>query len=76
MLITINEKEILKTPNDTELGSLIREKWFEAKRSIENDHCVICNKTSPYKINEHIDSRIGYVEGGGQSCFQPSICSK
>lgn len=74
MLITIHEKEIMKTPNDAELGSLIREKWFDAKKTLENDRCVICGKISPYKISQHIDTRIGYVEGAGQGCFQPSKC--
>lgn len=40
------------------------------------DKCVICGKESPYNKNTHIDLRIGYVEGGGQGCFQPNICDK
>lgn len=74
MLITINEKEIQQTPNDAELGSLVREKWFDAKKYLEYDSCVICGKISPYKTTQHIDTRIGYVEGAGQGCFQPSRC--
>lgn len=40
------------------------------------DKCVICGITSPYKTTTHIDHRIGYIEGGGQGCFQPNICEK
>jgi hypothetical protein len=38
------------------------------------DKCVICGKESPYTISTHIDLREGYVEGGGQGCFQPNKC--
>lgn len=33
------------------------------------DKCVICNADSPYQQDEHIDFRIGYVEGCGQLCL-------
>lgn len=39
------------------------------------DKCVVCGKVSPYKTTTNIDLRIGYVEGGGQGCFQPSSCN-
>lgn len=39
------------------------------------DKCVICGKDTPYRFNDHIDTRIGYVEGAGQGCFQPTMCS-
>ena len=42
----------------------------------EKDKCVICGKETPYTRNTHIDMRIGYVEGGGQGCFQPNQCDK
>jgi hypothetical protein len=42
----------------------------------EKDKCVICGKESPYTRSTHIDMRIGYVEGGGQGCFQPNKCDK
>lgn len=38
------------------------------------DVCGICGLRSPYTIYHHIDYRVGYVEGGGQGCFQPQIC--
>lgn len=38
------------------------------------DKCVICGQNTPYKIGKHINERVGYVEGVGQSCFQPKIC--
>ena len=40
------------------------------------DKCVICGKETPYLVSTPIDYRIGYVEGGGQGCFQPNICDK
>lgn len=42
----------------------------------EYDKCVICGKETPYLISTHIDLRRGYVEGGGQGCFQPTQCEK
>ena len=49
---------------------------LKAEMSDEKDKCVICGKESPYSRNTHIDLRIGYVEGGGQGCFQPNNCDK
>ncbi len=76
MIITISEKEIKNHPNDSELGALIREKYFEITSKVAKDDtydkCVICGKVSPYKFSQHIDTRIGYIEGAGQGCFQPS----
>lgn len=40
----------------------------------QKDKCVLCGKESPYNITTHIDLRIGYIEGGGQGCFQPKKC--
>ena len=40
------------------------------------DKCVICGKESPYLKSTHIDMRVGYVEGGGQGCFQPNNCDR
>jgi len=40
------------------------------------DKCVICGKETPYTMSTHIDLREGYVEGGGQGCFQPNKCDK
>ena len=45
-------------------------------RQNEYDKCVICGKESPYTMSTHIDLREGYVEGGGQGCFQPNTCNK
>jgi hypothetical protein len=40
------------------------------------DKCVICGKETPYLRSTHIDLRTGYVEGGGQGCYQPNECNK
>lgn len=45
-------------------------------RPDEHDKCVICGKETPYLKSTHIDYRIGYVEGGGQGCYQPNVCEK
>ena len=49
---------------------------LKQEMNVEYDTCVICGKTSPYTRSTHIDQRIGYVEGGGQGCFQPNQCDK
>lgn len=106
--ITLTEKEILETPNDSDLGGLVRnrlwkEKEYDSLREYDDekfiiiadetglvkgihipkkneytengyDKCVVCGKVSPYTTQTHIDMRVGYVEGGGQGCFQPSNC--
>jgi hypothetical protein len=40
------------------------------------EKCVICGKDTPYRFNDHIDIRLGYVEGSGQGCYQPTVCEK
>ena len=32
------------------------------------DRCVVCDCETPFDINEHIDFRLGYIEGVGQLC--------
>lgn len=48
----------------------------EDSSQLEYDKCVLCGKESPYLRSTHIDLREGYVEGGGQGCFQPNVCGK
>ena len=79
ILVTLTEKEILETSNNEMLGEKIRNKYWEVKRNSEQpqyDKCVICGKETPYLRSTHIDLREGYVEGGGQGCYQPNICEK
>lgn len=33
------------------------------------DKCVTCNEETKYDREDHIDYRIGYIEGSGQLCF-------
>ena len=40
----------------------------------EYDLCVVCGQESPYTQGHDVDFRVGYVEGGGQGCFQPVEC--
>ena len=42
----------------------------------EKDRCVICGQEKPYLRSTNINDRVGYVEGGGQGCYQPHICDK
>lgn len=42
----------------------------------KKDVCVICGNITPYTIETHIDNRIGYIEGAGQGCHTPIICSQ
>jgi hypothetical protein len=87
--IKITEKEILDKPNDSELGSYIRRKYLVQKQMMERDvdtlslgqipddvpeKCLVCGKLSPYTKSTHIDLRTGYVEGMGQTCFNPLKC--
>lgn len=136
--VTVTEKEILETPNDSMLGELTRNKYWQARRDEEGpryddedfgivigedglvkkiihpytcsicggdtseidydylvgydhlgcvlkteeenpdsfDKCVICGKETPYLRSTHIDMRVGYIEGGGQGCFQPNNCDR
>jgi hypothetical protein len=48
----------------------------EDNSKLEFDKCVLCGKETPYLRSTHIDMRVGYVEGGGQGCFQPNQCEK
>ena len=33
------------------------------------DNCVTCGKKTLYHIEDHIDTRMGYIEGAGQLCL-------
>ena len=55
------------------LGCVLKE---EIEKPDNFDKCVICGKETPYLRSTHIDLREGYVEGGGQGCYQPNICEK
>jgi hypothetical protein len=89
--IKITEQEILDKPNDAELGSYIRKKYMVLQESLkqevdilslgqipddEPERCLICGKFSPYVKSTHIDMRVGFVEGVGQSCFMTTNCEK
>jgi len=91
MKIKITEEEILSIPNDIQLGSYVRKKYVIQKETIKRDvdilslgqiqddeqeKCLVCGKFSPYVKSTHIDMRIGFIEGGGQGCFNPGKCLK
>jgi hypothetical protein len=80
--VVVKEEQILSMPHDETLGRWVRKKFWEMRgqdsyeNDVEYDHCVICGKQSPYTRNTPIEERIGYVEGGGQSCFTSHECDK
>ncbi len=77
ILITLTEKEILETPNNSTLGEKVRNKYWEVMRNPEQpqyDKCLICGKDTPYLMSTHVDLREGYIDGAGQGCYQENIC--
>lgn len=70
MIIAVSEREILSNPNDQELGRMVRHRYLEAKM----DRCVECGGLTPYHVSDHVDTRVGYVEGAGQGCWKPHVC--
>lgn len=90
MDILIKEEEILANPNYYKLGEMISKRYWHMKKSIDDtvsvrispeyvsedgfDLCVICGKKSPYYSHASVDLRVGYIDGAGQSCFQPTKC--
>jgi hypothetical protein len=72
MIITISEKEILKYPNEADLGRFVKHKYLEIKESLEYDNCIICDNVTPYKKSTPVNNRYGYIEGAGQACFKPN----
>ena len=60
---------------ETELARALKTSQLELSFP-KNDICVICGQESPYTQGHNVDFRLGYVEGGGQGCFQPSKCKK
>jgi hypothetical protein len=62
VLLHVNEDGII-----TSLGRLDSSKY---------DKCVICGKDSPYLETTHIDFRINYIEGFGQTCVDEKNCKK
>jgi hypothetical protein len=86
MNILITEDEIKNNPNYYELGKLVSRKYWEVKGSEDSknlimsednyDMCIICGEKTPYRYSQDISSRIGYVEGAGQGCYNPIKCNK
>lgn len=82
MQIIITEQEILSNSNDSQLGSLVRKKYWDSKGEDHTapttqvtyisdegfDKCVICGRVTQYHHTTPIDLRRGYIEGAGQAC--------
>jgi len=62
VLLQVNEDGII-----TSLGRIDSKKY---------DKCVICGKDSPYLETTHINSRLNYIEGLGQTCVDEKKCEK
>ena len=41
---------------------------IEERSDDEYDSCVICGRKTSYTRNTHVDIRMGYVDGVGQTC--------
>jgi hypothetical protein len=77
----ITEDEVLKLPNNYDLGSYVRKKYNTVSQNIKSyisddgyDLCVVCGRKTQYKSYTHIDERMGYVEGVGQTCVDVNKC--
>jgi len=46
----------------------------ETLKAPQKDLCALCGKESPYDSQTHIEDRVGYIEGAGQTCFDPLMC--
>jgi len=67
--------KIFESPDD---GKTVYEREFgdsertliksEAPTVDETEQCVLCKAPTPYKITDHVDNRMFYVEGAGQLC--------
>lgn len=82
MEIVITSEEILENSNDSQLGGLVRKKYWDLVRLETDktesrlgyvsdqgyDKCIICGRITQYHYTTPIDLRRGYVEGAGQSC--------
>jgi|TARA_B100000586_G_C20080173_1_gene414993 hypothetical protein len=40
----------------------------EDESTSDNDVCVGCGAVTKYKKSDHVDTRMGYIEGAGQLC--------
>lgn len=43
-------------------------KETDKKEAEEFEYCILCNKLTKYRRNDHIDFRDFYIEGAGQCC--------
>jgi hypothetical protein len=41
---------------------------IEERSDDEYDSCVVCGRKTRYTKNTHVDMRIGYIDGFGQTC--------
>lgn len=56
MKITLTAKEIVETPNDQDLGALVRQKyWFEKSNQDEHMTIVSNNSGEVVSINDFVD---------------------
>jgi hypothetical protein len=42
----------------------------------EYDTCVVCGDVTRYKKTDHVDTRMGYIEGSGQVCSKCNYTRK
>jgi hypothetical protein len=70
----LNQQDIIDNP-DEHFGLVIGEDGVvqkiiraEQSQNDEYDKCIICGRETSYKRSTHIDLRVGYIEGAGQTC--------
>ena len=52
-------------PKHTKDNTIMAEQWIDKNK----DKCVSCNQDTLYNKHDHVDFRMGYIEGAGQLCL-------
>ena len=34
------------------------------------EECILCGENTAYRLQDHVDTRTGYIEGAGQLCIK------
>jgi len=50
------------------LSCALYAEYEKQKETNPIEKCVVCGEDTQYHFHDHIDTRIGYIEGGGQLC--------
>lgn len=50
------------------LSCALRAEQKQREESNPVEKCVVCGEETAYRFHDHIDLRVGYIEGAGQLC--------